>query len=152
MAKVDGSILDSHTALLTERLKVIREGARLCLARDELVQERVLELQVRLAELERENNELRRAKEASETALQKLSEASEEQLQLERQVLQRQQIESLDVMARGIAHDFNNLLAVVLGNACLLRKELPRARARSTSTSRTSSRPATRPPSYAGSC
>ncbi|MHB1222702.1 MAG: hybrid sensor histidine kinase/response regulator [Gemmatimonadaceae bacterium] len=44
---------------------------------------------------------------------------------LEAKMLQAQQAESLGVLAGGIAHDFNNLLVGVLGNAELLRDELP---------------------------
>ncbi len=42
---------------------------------------------------------------------------AEERKQVERQMQQRQKLESLGVMAGGIAHDFNNILAAVLGNA-----------------------------------
>ncbi|MBK5274574.1 MAG: response regulator [Desulfuromonadales bacterium] len=48
----------------------------------------------------------------------------EEQLNLERQMLQAQKLESLGVMAGGIAHDFNNLLQSILGNIELASKKL----------------------------
>lgn len=55
--------------------------------------------------------------------------AEEEKLQLERQLLHAQKLESLGVLAGGIAHDFNNILMAVMGNAELalmrINKESP---------------------------
>jgi nitrogen-specific signal transduction histidine kinase/CheY-like chemotaxis protein len=49
----------------------------------------------------------------------------EEKRSLERQVQQKQKMESLGVLAGGIAHDFNNLLMVVLGHAELALGGIP---------------------------
>ncbi len=51
--------------------------------------------------------------------------AEQEQLNLERQILHAQKLESLGILAGGIAHDFNNLLTGILGNADLALFDLP---------------------------
>lgn len=55
--------------------------------------------------------------------------AAEERLQLERQMMQTQKLESLGVLAGGIAHDFNNILMTIIGNTDLalirINKESP---------------------------
>jgi PAS domain S-box-containing protein len=48
----------------------------------------------------------------------------EERLNLERQLLHAQKLESLGIMAGGIAHDFNNLLTVIIGNLELSSTQL----------------------------
>jgi len=53
-----------------------------------------------------------------------LRRTEDERLQLERQLLHAQKLESLGILAGGIAHDFNNLLTAVLGNADLALTEL----------------------------
>jgi PAS domain S-box-containing protein len=50
--------------------------------------------------------------------------AQEEQLNLEKQLLHVQKLESLGVMAGGIAHDFNNLLQSIQGNIDLAARAL----------------------------
>lgn len=49
----------------------------------------------------------------------------EERLNLERQLLHAQKLESLGILSGGIAHDFNNLLLAVLGNLDLALMKLP---------------------------
>ncbi|MFO7892199.1 MAG: ATP-binding protein [Longimicrobiales bacterium] len=49
----------------------------------------------------------------------------EERLELERRIMETQRFESLGQLAGGVAHDFNNILASILGNAALVRDELP---------------------------
>ncbi|NPV00599.1 MAG: response regulator [Brevinematales bacterium] len=51
--------------------------------------------------------------------------AENERINLERQILHAQKLESLGILAGGIAHDFNNLLTAVLGNASLALMDLP---------------------------
>lgn len=50
--------------------------------------------------------------------------AEDERAKLSANMLQRQKLEGLGVMARGIAHDFNNFLTPVLGHADLLTTSL----------------------------
>lgn len=55
--------------------------------------------------------------------------SEEERLNLEKQLLHTQKLESLGVLAGGIAHDFNNILMAIIGNADLalmrINKESP---------------------------
>jgi PAS domain S-box-containing protein len=57
--------------------------------------------------------------------LTELKEAEARRLELERQVLHAQKLESLGLLAGGFAHDFNNLLTVVRANLDLAREERP---------------------------
>ncbi|NVN89820.1 MAG: transporter substrate-binding domain-containing protein [Desulfuromonadales bacterium] len=54
-----------------------------------------------------------------------LKKAETDRLNLERQLLHSQKLESLGVLAGGIAHDFNNLLHAVLGNLDLAQMKIP---------------------------
>ncbi len=54
-----------------------------------------------------------------------LSEDISRRKKLEEELLQRQKLEALGVLAGGIAHDFNNLLAAVFGFMDLARESLP---------------------------
>ncbi len=51
--------------------------------------------------------------------------AEADRIELERQMLNVQKLESLGILAGGIAHDFNNLLTGILGNLSLMRMGLP---------------------------
>ena len=53
--------------------------------------------------------------------------AEQAKLQMERQLLHAQKIDSLGVLAGGLAHDFNNLLAVILSNIESAMSDLPTA-------------------------
>lgn len=53
------------------------------------------------------------------------SRAEADRMELERQLLNMQKLESLGILAGGIAHDFNNLLTGILGNLSMMRMGLP---------------------------
>ena len=57
--------------------------------------------------------------------IQAAREATAAKERIERKLAETAKLESLGVLAGGIAHDFNNILTGVLGNASLLRLELP---------------------------
>jgi len=54
----------------------------------------------------------------------KLRHAEQERLELQRQLLDAQKLESLGVLAGGIAHDFNNILTSIIGNTDLAMLKL----------------------------
>jgi len=58
-------------------------------------------------------------------AMREREEAEAERHTLERRLRESQKLEALGTLAGGIAHDFNNLLQPILGNAILLRDEVP---------------------------
>lgn len=51
--------------------------------------------------------------------------AEAERLEMERQLMHVQKLESLGVLAGGVAHDFNNLLTSIMGNLELAQMDLP---------------------------
>ncbi len=48
-----------------------------------------------------------------------------ERKRAEEAMRRKQELESIGALAAGVAHDFNNLLTGILGNACMLRDNLP---------------------------
>ena len=82
-------------------------------------QEELARHRERLEDLVRERTSMLR----QETRERQRSEA--ERSKLEVQFHESQKLESLGVLAGGIAHDFNNLLVGILGNAGLIRRDLP---------------------------
>jgi signal transduction histidine kinase len=82
-----------------------------------------------LAALACENARLFESGQASLAALARQAEetrrAHAERLELERQLLHAQKLESLGLLAGGVAHDFNNLLQATLGNLSLALEALP---------------------------
>jgi signal transduction histidine kinase/ActR/RegA family two-component response regulator len=58
-------------------------------------------------------------------AMREREEAEAERHTLEHRLRESQKLEALGTLAGGIAHDFNNLLQPILGNAILLRDEVP---------------------------
>ncbi|MBD3166623.1 response regulator, partial [bacterium] len=54
-----------------------------------------------------------------------LKHETEERRRLEVEIQKTRHLESLGVMAGGIAHDFNNLLAGIVGNAEMVKEEMP---------------------------
>ena len=54
-----------------------------------------------------------------------LSKLNRERTRLDEKIRQTQKLEGLAVLAGGIAHDFNNLLVGIIGNAELVRDDLP---------------------------
>ena len=86
-------LMDPHQ--LRERIDYFEE-------RQQLLSRHAVELEGKIAELDREIEERKRAE--------------HERNLIETKMLHAQKLESLGVLAGGIAHDFNNLLVAILGN------------------------------------
>ena len=89
-------LVDPHQ--LRERIDYYEE-------RQQLLSRHAVELESKIAELDREIEERKRAE--------------HERNLIETKMLHTQKLESLGVLAGGIAHDFNNLLVAILGNTDL---------------------------------
>jgi signal transduction histidine kinase/ActR/RegA family two-component response regulator len=75
--------------------------------------------------LRREQHRLAGTNAALSLAMRERQAADAERQTLERQLREAQKLEALGTLAGGIAHDFNNLLQPILGNAILVRDEVP---------------------------
>ena len=75
--------------------------------------------------LRQERSRLAGSNAALSLAMREREEADAERHMLERRLRESQKLEALGTLAGGIAHDFNNLLQPVLGNAILVRDEVP---------------------------
>ncbi len=60
---------------------------------------------------------------ARKAAEKELKDAQALRIELERQLIQAQKLESLGTLAGGIAHDFNNILGIIMGYSALLKEE-----------------------------
>jgi len=75
--------------------------------------------------LRRERSRLASTNAALSLAMRERQEAEAERHTLERRLRESQKLEALGTLAGGIAHDFNNLLQPILGNAILVRDDVP---------------------------
>jgi len=92
-----------------------REGFHLGLANGRHKKGRRIPLEIISGELEGRGGAVLLLRDISER-----ERLEEERRTMEAQLLQRQKLESLGVLAGGIAHDFNNVLMVIMGNIDLL--------------------------------
>jgi len=85
--------------------------------------EREDETRVLVRTLNRERRALQQSRDDLEQKRKQLEVVTEERLELERQLLHAQKLESLGLIASGIAHDFNNLLTGIQANVEMLLTE-----------------------------